>query len=214
MDRVKGRVVIVTGGAHGIGHTTCMLLAKEGAYVAVTDVLDEEGQKTVEAIKSASGTAQFWHLDVSKEREVENVFAAVVSRFGKIDILVNNAGIAGADKPTHEVTEKEWDNVIGVNVISPEMFEFLPAALVPEILERIKSHARKRMDELVRETSFNGVPHEDFLEQGEIWETLKESAARHSIDVIALGTHGRRGLQKLLMGAVAEEILRLAHGQF
>jgi NAD(P)-dependent dehydrogenase (short-subunit alcohol dehydrogenase family) len=96
-----------------------MFLAKEGAHLAVTDVLDKEGQEAVEAIKSASGTAQFWHLDVSKEEEVEDVFAAVVSRFGKIDILVNNAGIAGVDKPTHEVTEEEWDRVIGVNVKGP-----------------------------------------------------------------------------------------------
>jgi len=119
MHRVRGKVAIVTGGANGIGQATCMLLAKEGAHLAVTDVLDKEGQEAVEAIKSASGTAQFWHLDVSKEEEVEDVFAAVMSRFGKIDILVNNAGIAGVDKPTHEVTEKEWDRVIGVNVKGP-----------------------------------------------------------------------------------------------
>lgn len=97
------------------------------------------------------------------------------------------------------------------HVISPEMFEFMPAALVPEIVERIKNHAQKRMEELVRNTSFYGVPHEALLEEGEIWEALKADAEKYNIDVIALGTHGRRGLQKLLMGAVAEEILRLAH---
>src|SRR5208337_157577 len=119
MHRVRGKVAIVTGGANGIGQATCMLLAKEGAHLAVTDVLDKEGQEAVEAFKSASGTAQFWHLDVSKEEEVEDVFASVMSRFGKIDILVNNAGIAGVDKPTHDVTEEEWDRVIGVNVKGP-----------------------------------------------------------------------------------------------
>jgi nucleotide-binding universal stress UspA family protein len=91
------------------------------------------------------------------------------------------------------------------------MFEFLPPALIPEIAERIKTFARKRMDELVHETSFYGVPHEVLLKEGEIWETLKEAAARHSIDVVALGTPGRCGLQKLLMGAVAEETVKLAH---
>lgn len=119
MDRVKGKIAIVTGGANGIGRATCMLLAKEGAHVALTDVLDKKGQEAAEAIKRVSGLAQFWHLDVSKEQEVEDVFAAVVSRFGKIDILVNNAGIAGVDKPTHEVTEKDWDRVISVNVKGP-----------------------------------------------------------------------------------------------
>jgi len=97
------------------------------------------------------------------------------------------------------------------HVISPEMLEFLPAPLVPDIVERMKSHAQKRMDEFVRNTSFYGVPHEALLEQGEIWDALKETADKYGIDVVALGTHGRRGLQKLLMGAVAEEVLRLAH---
>ncbi len=96
------------------------------------------------------------------------------------------------------------------HVISPEMFEFLPPALVPEVAERVKTYARKRMDELLHETSFDGVPHEVLLEQGEIWETLKGAAAKYSIDVIALGTHGRFGLRRLLMGAVAEETLRMA----
>lgn len=90
------------------------------------------------------------------------------------------------------------------------MFEFLPPVLLPEIAERIKTYTQKRMDELVHETSFCGVPHEILLEEGEIWETLTEAAAGYSIDVIALGTYGRCGLQKLLMGAVAEEALRLA----
>ena len=120
MDRTKGRVASVTGGANGIGHATCMLLAKEGgAHVAVTDVLDKQWQDTVRAITNARGTAQFWHLDASTKQEVEDVFAAVISRFGKIDILVNNAGIAGVDKPTHEVTQKDWDRVIGANVKGP-----------------------------------------------------------------------------------------------
>ena len=60
--------------------------------------------------------AKFWHLDVSDEKEVEKVYNEVVKEFGKLDATVNNAGIAGADKPTHELTEKEWDAVMNVNV--------------------------------------------------------------------------------------------------
>jgi NAD(P)-dependent dehydrogenase (short-subunit alcohol dehydrogenase family) len=55
-------------------------------------------------------------LDVSKEAEVEAVVAAVVKRFGSLDILVNNAGISGTNKPTHELTEAEWDQVQAINV--------------------------------------------------------------------------------------------------
>ncbi|MCB9351932.1 MAG: glucose 1-dehydrogenase [Lewinellaceae bacterium] len=116
MKRVENKVAIVTGGALGIGRETCILLAKEGAKVAITDVLDKEGQKLAEEINRSGGVAKFWHLNVANEKEVENVYAEVVREFGKINATVNNAGVAGVDKPTHELTEKEWDAVMDVNV--------------------------------------------------------------------------------------------------
>lgn len=116
MGRVEGKVAIVTGGALGIGKASSLLLAKEGAKVAVTDILDKEGQEVVKGIKNNGGMALFWHLDVSNEMEVQKVFADIHNKFGKIDVLVNNAGIAGVSKPTHEITEEEWDQVMAVNV--------------------------------------------------------------------------------------------------
>ena len=114
--RVEKKVIVVTGGALGIGRETCILLAKEGASVAVTDILEKEGQELVGEINNIGGTAKFWHLDVSHEKEVEKVYAKVVKEFGRLDATVNNAGIAGADKPTHELTEHEWDAVMNINV--------------------------------------------------------------------------------------------------
>lgn len=116
MKRVENKVVIVTGGALGIGRETCILLAKEGAQVAVTDLLDKEGQELADEITQSGGSASFWHLNVADEKEVEKVYSEVVKKFGKLDATVNNAGIAGADKPTHELTENEWDAVMNVNV--------------------------------------------------------------------------------------------------
>jgi NAD(P)-dependent dehydrogenase (short-subunit alcohol dehydrogenase family) len=116
MGRVENKVAIVTGGALGIGKSACLLLAKEGAKVAVTDILDQEGQRVVNEIKESKGIAEFWHLDVSKEEEVRKVFADIYKTFGKIDVLVNNAGISGVSKPTDEITEEEWDRVMAVNV--------------------------------------------------------------------------------------------------
>lgn len=116
MERVKDKVVIVTGGALGIGRESCLLLAKEGAKVAVTDILDEEGKNLIEEIKGSGGLAKYWHLDVADEREVEKVYAEVAKEFGKLDATVNNAGITGVNKPTHELTEAEWDKVMDINV--------------------------------------------------------------------------------------------------
>lgn len=116
MKRAEKKVVIVTGGALGIGRETCLLLAKEGAIVAVTDILDKEGQKLVKEINNSGGVAKYWHLDVANEKEVKKIYAEVVKEFGKLDSTVNNAGIVGVNKPTHELTENEWDSVMNVNV--------------------------------------------------------------------------------------------------
>jgi len=116
MGRVEGKVAVVTGGALGIGKASCLLLAKEGARVAVTDILEKEGKEAAKEIKTAGGMAEFWRLDVTDEKAVKKVFADIDREFGKVDVLVNNAGIAGVSKNTHEITEEEWDQVMAVNV--------------------------------------------------------------------------------------------------
>ena len=116
MDRLVGKVALVTGGAMGIGEAVCLRMAGEGAAVAVTDLDDVRGEAVAAAIRKAGGQAAYWHLDVSAEAEVARVFAEVKQRFGPVSILVNNAGIAGANKPTHELTVEEWERVQAVNV--------------------------------------------------------------------------------------------------
>ncbi len=116
MNRLKDKVVIITGGALGIGRAASIQMADEGAKIAITDLDDDGGKEVKEKITENDKIAEFWHLDVSDEQEVKNTFAKIKEKFGQIDILVNNAGIAGTDKPTHELTAEEWDQVIDVNV--------------------------------------------------------------------------------------------------
>lgn len=116
MNRVKNKIVLVTGGALGIGRAACLLLAREGASVAVTDLNDDKGRGVAKEIIDLGGTARYWHLDVSSETEVQQVFAEVAKEFGPLNVLVNNAGIAGANKPTHELSVEEWDQVMNINV--------------------------------------------------------------------------------------------------
>jgi NAD(P)-dependent dehydrogenase (short-subunit alcohol dehydrogenase family) len=116
MDRVKGKVGIVTGGASGIGEATAKLLAKEGARVAIVDIDDENGHRVAAAIKDNGGTAGYWHMDISREKEVEKTFAAINREYGQLDILVNNAGIAGGGRASHETSAEEWDRVMNVNL--------------------------------------------------------------------------------------------------
>jgi NAD(P)-dependent dehydrogenase (short-subunit alcohol dehydrogenase family) len=116
MGRLEGKVAIVTGGALGIGRSTCLLMAKEGAKVAVTDILDNQGNQIVSEIKNSGGNAEYWHINVINEEEVKQAFADINKTFGKIDVLVNNAGIAGVNRPPDEIDEVEWDEVMNVNV--------------------------------------------------------------------------------------------------
>jgi NAD(P)-dependent dehydrogenase (short-subunit alcohol dehydrogenase family) len=116
VHRLKGKVAIITGGAIGIGHATALRMAEEGASVAILDMLDKEGQALAAELDKRGASAGFWHCDVSKEAEVARAIGDVVKRFGRLDVLVNNAGVSGASKPTHEVTEAEWDFVQAVNV--------------------------------------------------------------------------------------------------
>lgn len=116
MDRVKGKIAIVTGAAGGIGRAVCKLLAQEGAKVALTDLRDQNGKNVVRQINDSGGIAEYWHLDVSDEKEVAQVIPEINAKLGGINVLVNNAGIAGVDKPTHEMAEDEWDKVMNVNV--------------------------------------------------------------------------------------------------
>jgi NAD(P)-dependent dehydrogenase (short-subunit alcohol dehydrogenase family) len=116
MDRLKGKVALVTGGAMGIGRSACLLMAREGAKVAVTDLDEAQGASVAEEIRAQGGEAGFWRLDVASEAEVRKVFGEVEQRFGPVTALVANAGISGANKPTHELTEQEWDRVQGINV--------------------------------------------------------------------------------------------------
>lgn len=116
MNRVDRKTALITGSALGIGKATVLLLAHEGAKVAVTDINDKQGKNLTDEINSAGGVAKYWHLDTSDEDNVQKVFSDVASEFGSIDILVNNAGIAGVDKPTHEISKQEWETLMSINV--------------------------------------------------------------------------------------------------
>ena len=115
MERLKGKVAAITGAALGLGRAAAIRMAEEGAAIAVLDRLDE-GQALTDELLARGLSAHFWRLDVTREAEMHSVLAAVAHRFGRLDVMVNNAGIAGVNKPTDQLTEAEWDQVMAVNV--------------------------------------------------------------------------------------------------
>ena len=116
MDRVKGKVAIVTGGANGIGEATVKLLAKEGACVAIVDIDDKNGARVAQDIKNEGGEAVYRHANITIEEEVDHAFASFYEKYGKLHILVNNAGIAGARVPAHKATVKDFDRIMNINL--------------------------------------------------------------------------------------------------
>ena len=129
MDRVKGKVAIITGGGMGMGESHCKLFALEGACVVVTDINIEAGENTVADIVADGGKAIFIQHDVASESQWDNVVSQAVDTYGGIDILVNNAGIilfASSQKTTAEQWHKTMSvNLYGVHLgcqaVQPEM---------------------------------------------------------------------------------------------
>lgn len=116
MNRLSGKVAAITGASLGLGRAIATRMAEEGAKVALLDVLNDDGIALKRDLSGRNLQADYWRCDVSKEAEVRSVFDAVAKKFGKLDVVVNNAGVSGANKPTHEVTEAEWDFVQSINV--------------------------------------------------------------------------------------------------
>lgn len=116
MKKLEGQVVIVTGGARGIGEGICKVFCNEGATVALWDVLDE-GQKTADKIAKKGGKIFYQNVDVSSQESVDKAVAKVISEYGKIDVLINNAGII-RDRSILKMSREEWDQVMHVNVDS------------------------------------------------------------------------------------------------
>jgi NAD(P)-dependent dehydrogenase (short-subunit alcohol dehydrogenase family) len=111
--RLKDKVALITGGAHGMGESTARIFAREGAKVAIADVLEREGGEVAASIVAAGGGALFLRLDVSEEQQWAATVRATVARYGRLDILVNNAGISGA-VPDRMSTEY-FDRLMAVN---------------------------------------------------------------------------------------------------
>jgi 3-oxoacyl-[acyl-carrier protein] reductase len=112
--RFKNKVVMITGGAAGIGRVTAESFAAEGAKVAICDVNPQAGE---DALNALGADASFEQVDVANSEAVSNWIEGVAQKYGQIDVLVNNAGIT-RDGLIMRMKEEDWDAVINVNLKS------------------------------------------------------------------------------------------------
>ncbi len=113
--RLQGKTAIVTGAARGIGRAIAMRFGREGARIAVVDLLEDEGRETVRLIEADGSQAMFIRTDVSDSRQVQPMVDAVVQQWGTIDILVNDAGICPFENFL-DMPEALWEQVLDVNL--------------------------------------------------------------------------------------------------
>ncbi len=149
--KLKGKVVMVTGAARGIGKTYALRLAEEGARVVVTDVLDAGPVKA--EIEAKGGEAIALYTDVSDENSVNEAVRKTIERFGKVDVLVNNAGIF-ADinlKPFHQISLEEWEKIIKVNLTG--IFLCCKA-----VYPQMKKQGKGKIINVSSSVFFSGVP--------------------------------------------------------
>ena len=110
--KLDGKVAIITGGSRGIGFETARIFNDNGASVVITS---KDSQKLQKAAKKL-GNVLAIPGDVRKEKDVKKIIETTIKKFGRLDILVNNAGVFPKIKHVHEISEKEWQNIIDVNL--------------------------------------------------------------------------------------------------
>jgi 3-oxoacyl-[acyl-carrier protein] reductase len=113
--KLRGKVAAITGGARGIGHSTAVKFAAEGARVAVCDINPDLVQQTLQEIRAAGGEADGYQVDVTNKEQIAAMVKAVMAKWSRIDCVVNNAGIV-MDAQLKNMSDVQFDTVIDVNL--------------------------------------------------------------------------------------------------
>jgi NAD(P)-dependent dehydrogenase (short-subunit alcohol dehydrogenase family) len=111
-----GRVAFITGAGSGIGRATALAFAAQGAAVAVSDVAEKDLHETAQLIEDQGGQALPVLCDVARSDDVAAAVAAAVRQFGRLDFAFNNAGVEQPVAPLHEISDKQWDRIIDINL--------------------------------------------------------------------------------------------------
>lgn len=130
---LQDKVALITGAGSGIGRATSLIFAREGARLALSDIVAGAGEETLTLVKQAGAEAIFVQSDVSRFADVEALIAKVVATYGRLDCAFNNAGIDGKMAKLADCTEETWSKTIAVNLTG--VF-FCMKAEIPQMLRQ------------------------------------------------------------------------------
>jgi len=148
--QIQGRVVIVTGGANGIGRALCLRFAREGAKAIVVADIDAQGSKRVaDEIQGVAAVA-----DMSKEADVQGLVALATDKFGQVDIFCSNAGIGAAGGP--EAPDREWERSWNINVMA---HVYAARAVLPQMLARKEGYLLQTVSAAGLLTQIGSAPY-------------------------------------------------------
>ncbi len=181
--RLENKVALITGAASGMGASMARLFAREGAKVAIADMLEEEGRQVAAEITQANGAAIFHKLDVTSEAEWRAAIDATMAAFGRLDILVNDAGISGS--AVEDLFDAQaWERLMAVNATGT----FLGMKLVIPIMQREGGGAIVNISSISGVTGQRGIHVGYNASKGAVRTLTKAAAVQYGRDNIRVNS--------------------------
>jgi NAD(P)-dependent dehydrogenase (short-subunit alcohol dehydrogenase family) len=181
--RLENKVALITGGASGMGASMARIFAREGARVAIADMLEDEGSRVAAEITQANGAAIFHKLDVTSETEWRAAIDATLAAFGKLDILVNDAGISGSAVEDLFDTQA-WERLMAVNATGT----FLGMKLAIPIMQKAGGGSIVNISSISGVTGQRGIHVGYNASKGAVRTLTKSAAVQYGRDNIRVNS--------------------------
>ncbi|HEX5554106.1 MAG TPA: SDR family oxidoreductase [Chitinophagaceae bacterium] len=118
MEKIKGKVILITGGAQGLGKAICQVLACEDNTILIADLQYEKATEVIRTVREKGCQGLAYTVDLCNEQSIAETIQSIKEKFGRLDVLINNAGV-DVTKSVMEMSIGEWDRVINVNLRAP-----------------------------------------------------------------------------------------------